>query len=106
MAHAGQTGPRVERLSQARFHVLGLRELSPEFSNRAEAEKWLRAQLAALPEAQRPRLRPCLCCRRVFESEGIHNRLCNPCRASGRSPALAGSIDGAGRKVRFAAGKR
>lgn len=25
--------------------------------------------------------RPCLCCQRPFESEGKHNRLCDPCRA-------------------------
>lgn len=24
--------------------------------------------------------RPCLCCGRPFDSEGIHNRLCNECR--------------------------
>ncbi len=25
--------------------------------------------------------RPCLCCSEVFASEGVHNRLCNECRA-------------------------
>lgn len=24
--------------------------------------------------------RPCMCCRAMFESEGIHNRLCPTCR--------------------------
>ena len=27
--------------------------------------------------------RPCLCCRSVFASEGIHNRLCDRCRRLG-----------------------
>lgn len=25
--------------------------------------------------------RPCLCCGETFASEGIHNRMCNPCRS-------------------------
>lgn len=28
-------------------------------------------------------VRPCLCCRRPFLSEGAHNRLCDPCRRKG-----------------------
>ncbi|PZQ99902.1 MAG: hypothetical protein DI533_04530 [Cereibacter sphaeroides] len=28
----------------------------------------------------RARMRPCLCCGRGFASQGIHNRLCEPCR--------------------------
>lgn len=27
-------------------------------------------------------LRTCLCCRKPFESEGIHNRLCSPCKST------------------------
>jgi hypothetical protein len=35
-------------------------------------------------DAARKRMtRPCLCCSQPFESEGIHNRLCPPCRARG-----------------------
>lgn len=26
--------------------------------------------------------RPCLCCKRVFGSEGNHNRICSPCKGS------------------------
>lgn len=45
--------------------------------------------------------RPCLCCGREFESQGIHNRMCAPCR--GRADPLdrygyAGAGDG--RKTR------
>lgn len=28
-------------------------------------------------------MRPCMCCRRPFQSEGAHNRLCDPCRRKG-----------------------
>ena len=43
--------------------------------------------------------RPCLCCGNPFESEGIHNRLCNVCRGKssanetgfGPSPRTAGA---------------
>lgn len=28
-------------------------------------------------------LRPCMCCRDPFLSEGIHNRLCAPCKGRG-----------------------
>lgn len=31
--------------------------------------------------------RPCLCCGHVFRSEGAHNRMCNPCRATQREYA-------------------
>lgn len=49
--------------------------------------------------------RACICCGKGFESEGIHNRMCGPCR--GRNDALgaygyAGAADG--RKPRKSAG--
>lgn len=31
-------------------------------------------------------LRPCLCCRRTFRSQGAHNRLCDPCRHVSTNP--------------------
>jgi len=63
--------------------------------NRAEA-----LQRAADTAAKRGP-RPCLCCGREFDSEGIHNRMCTPCR--GRADPLdrygyAGAGDG--RKTR------
>lgn len=45
--------------------------------------------------------RPCMCCRKPFESEGIHNRLCDTCRRQGDGPvpcSVAASSRGA-RKV-------
>ncbi len=33
--------------------------------------------------AARKTTRPCMCCRKPFESEGIHNRLCSTCRPRG-----------------------
>lgn len=40
-----------------------------------------RDKLEARENAVRKRMvRPCLCCQRPFESEGIHNRMCGLCR--------------------------
>lgn len=36
-----------------------------------------------LERAARSRIRRCLCCEQAFISEGIHNRLCHPCRQLG-----------------------
>lgn len=36
--------------------------------------------------------RRCMCCRREFQSEGIHHRLCGHCRSHGdRNPVTAGA---------------
>lgn len=37
-------------------------------------------QQAAYDAAKKRCARPCLCCGQTFQSEGIHNRMCNPCR--------------------------
>lgn len=39
------------------------------------------AKQAAHDRAKKRMARPCMCCGRRFASEGIHNRLCDPCRA-------------------------
>lgn len=44
--------------------------------DRAEAK----AEALARTPDKRAGDRPCMCCRRVFRSEGIHNRLCTECR--------------------------
>lgn len=44
----------------------------------------------AADEAAKRIERPCMCCRAVFKSEGIHNRLCNACK--GRSDALGDPV--------------
>lgn len=80
MAHYERdSGPRVSLVGGA-YQIMGLPCLAT-FRTRAAAEIWLRDELAKLPEARRPRARACMCCRRDFISEGIHNRLCNGCRA-------------------------
>lgn len=33
-------------------------------------------------QAARTKIRPCLCCKSSFASEGPHNRLCDRCRGS------------------------
>ena len=35
---------------------------------------------AVRQEALGATMRPCMCCRTVFASQGKHNRLCDPCR--------------------------
>ncbi|MDT8856462.1 hypothetical protein RNZ50_15820 [Paracoccaceae bacterium Fryx2] len=59
------------------------------------------AQRAADAKAKRGP-RACLCCGRVFESEGIHNRMCGPCRNrdTGDVPARL-----SGTRLRRAVGK-
>jgi hypothetical protein len=43
--------------------------------------------LRAEAEAKSKRMkRPCLCCGQEFQSEGIHNRLCDPCRQRDVAP--------------------
>ncbi|AGH57971.1 hypothetical protein RHVG_00006 [Rhodovulum phage RS1] len=88
MAGKTKTAPHVFSASGGAFYVMGLPEASPQFPNKAEAEKWMRAEIAKLPERKRPRKRRCLCCTKSFESDGIHNRLCNRCRAYGAILAM------------------
>lgn len=97
-----KSGPRVEWLHGGRYQVLGLPRVSPPFISRAEAEKWLRSELQRLPESRRPRERRCMCCGASFMSQGIHNRLCDPCRhrSDGGSLTIAANATG---KVRRAA---
>jgi hypothetical protein len=45
-----------------------------------EERAWAAADRYA--KAARSRIRRCLCCTKAFVSEGPHNRLCDPCRAS------------------------
>lgn len=40
--------------------------------------------------AARKMTRACMCCRRPFDSEGIHNRLCDGCRRLGDGPIPCG----------------
>jgi hypothetical protein len=40
------------------------------------------------PKPARIARRACLCCGQEFTSEGIHNRLCDPCRRRDYPPAV------------------
>lgn len=46
--------------------------------------------------------RPCLCCGRVFQSEGVHNRLCASCRQRGDGGSMAITAASSGRVRRLA----
>lgn len=39
-----------------------------------------RTEIEAAAAVYRASMRPCLCCRKPFQSQGNHNRLCNDCR--------------------------
>ncbi len=97
------TGPRVERLAQDDFQVLGLRELSPRFRSRERAERWMAEQLERVTPARKPRERCCLRCGDRFLSEGFHNRMCDPCRHVSDAVAM-GVAQQATAKVRRLAG--
>lgn len=97
------TGPRVERLEFQAYQVLGLRDLSPRFSTRDEAEGWLEEQLDRVAPARQPRDRRCLRCGHAFRSEGFHNRMCDPCRHVGDVGSM-GIVQRAAAKVRRVAG--
>lgn len=88
MAGKRKTKPHILNVDGHTFYVNGLPKASPQFPNKDEAEKWMRAEIAKLPERKRPRKRRCLCCTKSFESDGIRNRLCNRCRAYGASLAM------------------
>jgi len=51
---------------------------------RAEAKKLRRAEARERWSHQPTTARVCMCCRRTFQSEGLHHRMCNGCR---RDPA-------------------
>jgi hypothetical protein len=72
---------------------------NPGYSGRVVRYEW-RGEVAApaasrpssqraerpLPRPARATQRPCLCCRRIFQSAGPHNRLCGNCRCRDVSP--------------------
>lgn len=62
------------------------RQVDGPFGTEAEAAFRARAMKAALDARAKRGPRPCICCGVTFDSEGIHNRMCNRCR--GRGDAL------------------
>lgn len=59
------------------------------------AEKWYHRHVAPKPLLNP---RPCMCCRKTFDSEGAHNRLCGSCK-SGRGINPFEVITGTSRQV-------
>lgn len=58
-------------------------EIRGPFGSKDNADT-CRDELEARDNLARKKItRPCLCCRKPFESEGIHNRLCAVCRHAG-----------------------
>lgn len=62
--------------------------VSPGFRTPEAAIDWFNQRAAA---AKPPKRRPCLCCGHSFQSEGIHDRLCNECGAGRGRPSRAAS---------------
>lgn len=97
-AQKPKVGPRVICAKKiGRYEVAGLPKASPLFPNRPEAQKWMRTEIAKLPEASRPRDRACMCCGASFESQHIGNRLCPHCRIRGDASAMSVSANTTGR---------
>lgn len=57
-----------------------------EYASLCEAAATVGRRQKEDDERARKTVRPCLCCRREFQSEGIHNRLCDVCRRAGDGP--------------------
>lgn len=64
----------------------GYRVVSPEgqvkgiYSSKSNAETSRDAYEAREKAVLKRMTRPCMCCQKPFESEGIHNRMCPVCR--------------------------
>lgn len=56
--------------------------VSGAFYSEAEASGRKDMLVAAERQKRTSRERPCMCCNRMFTSEGIHNRLCHFCGRS------------------------
>lgn len=54
--------------------------LSTPYNSQAEAQERRDSLQREADQRAKRGLRPCMCCRQPFESEGIHNRLCGQCR--------------------------
>ena len=67
----------VRRMGGCMFAVFqGDRQVSSPSTSKDMAEE----KLDARERWARLRARPCLCCKRPFQSEGPHNRMCTRCR--------------------------
>lgn len=89
MRYEKTTGPRVIWLGGYHYEVVGFPFASPEFTDRRAAAEWLGRQLELQNARHKPRERHCMRCQAPFWSEGIHHRMCNPCRQQGQEPVPA-----------------
>lgn len=74
----------IRRIENGMFQIIGLPVdvNDPVFSYRDQAEDWLVEHLPMLERRMKRKPRPCLSCCTTFVSEGLHNRLCDPCRGA------------------------
>lgn len=87
--HVVRFGPRKRLIGLAGDPRIGGTEAARQAAVKAALEHHDRVRRQARTRAEpivvrrtrdAPATRPCLGCRRPFESEGWHNRLCTPCR--------------------------
>ncbi|MBL9047841.1 MAG: hypothetical protein JNK34_11135 [Tabrizicola sp.] len=50
------------------------------YGDAERAQMALDAAQARTDAARKKSVRPCMCCEKPFQSEGIHNRMCDYCR--------------------------
>lgn len=53
------------------------------YTSRSQAAGIVGIRQKEADRAARRMTRPCMCCQRPFQSEGIHNRMCATCRPRG-----------------------
>ena len=56
------------------------RKVAGPFASEPEAQAACADLQLKADQAKRRKVRPCLSCGHEFQSEGIHNRMCNSCR--------------------------
>ncbi|MGP9791488.1 hypothetical protein [Roseinatronobacter sp. NSM] len=73
---------RVQKVRDA-FLVLNAEgeRVGPFWTNELAAERERQRMQEAFDIRLKRVLRPCLCCEAQFHSQGIHNRLCDACKA-------------------------
>lgn len=94
--------PESQRLEIARRHGVGRDRIADDLMRLREAGslelrgargcyRWIKpysGQKLPKPAPPKTSTRNCLCCGAEFASQGIHNRLCDPCRSA--PPGMAG----------------
>lgn len=98
MADRKPRPPVIREDKNGRVYIIGLPmgfRRPGAFDARRDAKAWLAARAEQLAQfhgeesaqsrrqVSRRQVRACMCCRSSFESQGPHNRLCDPCRRRG-----------------------